>query len=162
MLFPYRPSLSLVSVLVLTQNFNVFYSNCYTVRIRRPDAVDVELCSLELVSVGFISCSGILLLLCISYSFEIVLFIRLCIDDSPYNLRESKMFTRRCSLEVIELPVRVVHSSVEGETLMYISVTRLVDLVYHDNQHTSSEYTCMQVHDTFSRHRKSQKFKVRG
>ena len=45
--------------------FNAFYSNCYTVRIRRPDAVDVELCSLELVSVGFISCSGILLLLCI-------------------------------------------------------------------------------------------------
>ena len=133
-------------------------------RIRRPDAVDVELCSLELVSVGFISCSGILLLLCISYSFEILLFIQLCVDDSPYNLRrESKMFRRRCSLEleVIELPVRVVHSSVEGETLMYISVTMVV-LVYHDNQHTSSENTCMQVHDTFSRHRKSQKFKVRG
>jgi hypothetical protein len=33
-------------------------------------------------------------IICINYSFEIVVLVRLCIYDSPYNLRrESKMLT---------------------------------------------------------------------
>ena len=42
---------------------HAFHSHRYTVPIRRPDALDVESYSPELVSVGFISCPGIFIII---------------------------------------------------------------------------------------------------